>query len=285
MFWNYRGDPRMWAWLAHRVTGIMIFLFLLVHVVDTALIGWGRDAYDTVIGLYHHPLFRIGEIFLVAIVLFHGINGLSVILLELAPSLALRHKSVLAGTLAVYGALTLPVVAVMVGQIFQSLHLTSFHWQSLKGARPWLMALVPTLAVLLLAPPATTASPSLYPRPTEKGLEFYGWLFMRFSGVALIFLALGHLWIMHLMDGGVSRINYDFVAQRFLTPLWRTYDLLLLGLAMGHGVWGMRTVVMDYIHRPIRRLLALWTLYGVSAIVLSLGALILFTFEPQVGPS
>jgi succinate dehydrogenase / fumarate reductase membrane anchor subunit len=112
-------------------------------------------------------------------------------------------------------------------------------------------------------------------------LELYGWLFIRISGVLLIFLVLGHLVIMHLLDGGVNRVNFDFVAQRLSTPFWRTYDFALLVLAMGHGVWGMRNVLLDYIHRPVARLVALSLLYAVAGVVLALGAIVLFTFQPR----
>ncbi|MCS7223342.1 MAG: succinate dehydrogenase, cytochrome b556 subunit [Armatimonadetes bacterium] len=281
MFWTYRGDPRMWVWLTHRVTGVGIFLFLLVHVIDTALIGWGPDLYNRIMALYHHPLFRVGEVLLVGMVLFHGINGLSIIVLELFPALTLRYRPFLAGVIGIFLLLYLPSAAIMISQMMSPSASHSFQNLPLKDSRPWLIALFPALAVFSLSAPTLPTLPYLYPRPVEKGMEFYGWLFMRFSGIALIFLAFGHLWIMHLVDGGVERINYQFVAERFATPFWRTYDLLLLLLAMGHGVWGMRSVLMDYVHHPIRRLLALWILYAVSAIILALGALILFTFQPH----
>ena len=83
------------------------------------------------------------------------------------------------------------------------------------------------------------------PRP-ESGLELYAWIFMRISGLALLFLALGHLLIMHIIHN-VDHIDFQFVAARYATPFWRTYDLLMLWFAMIHGVNGMRTVMVDYI--------------------------------------
>ena len=64
----------------------------------------------------------------------------------------------------------------------------------------------------------------------------------------LLFLALGHLLIMHIIHN-VDNIDFQFVAARYATPFWRTYDLVMLWLAMIHGVNGIRTVLVDYIAR------------------------------------
>ena len=120
------------------------------------------------------------------------------------------------------------------------------------------------------------------PRP-DSGLELYAWLFMRISGVVLLFLALGHLAIMHIINN-IEVINYDFVAARYMTPFWRTYDLVMLWLAMIHGTNGVRTLVDDYISSRGWRLVSLSSLYVVSFIILALGSLVIFTFDPVPMP-
>jgi len=281
MFWRYRGDLSMWAWLLHRLTGVGIFVFLLVHVVDIALIGWGRDLFDAMTKLYHHPVFRIGEILLFGAVLFHGLNGLRVIVLDFAPSTTIYQRQMLIGVAIVFFLAFTPAALIMFGQM---LHGSREHvsWDNaLTEWRAWLPTLLSAIAIFsVYAPTVNLPRVQSSVRPTS-GLELYGWLFIRISGVLLIFLVLGHLVIMHLIDGGVNRINYDFVVQRLKTPFWRTYDFALLVLAMSHGVWGMRNVLLDYIHRPISRLVALSLLYTVAGVVLALGAIVLFTFQPR----
>ncbi|HEY8425386.1 MAG TPA: hypothetical protein VIK73_05145 [Limnochordales bacterium] len=123
------------------------------------------------------------------------------------------------------------------------------------------------------------------PRPAGGSLELYSWLFMRLSGLLLVFLALGHLAIMHVIHS-VEEIDYDFVAARLAGPLgtlWRTYDLLLLALALLHGLNGLRVVIDDYVHTPRWRAVTLTALYVVGAFTLVLGAVVLFTFQPQLG--
>ena len=78
----YRGHEGMWSWVLHRITGIGIFFFLLVHILDTALIRVAPEAYDAVIGTYKNPIMGIGEIILVGAIAYHAFNGLRVIVVD-----------------------------------------------------------------------------------------------------------------------------------------------------------------------------------------------------------
>ena len=78
----YRGREGMWSWVLHRVTGVAIFFFLLVHVLDTALVRVTPEAYNDVIGTYKNPIMGLGEAGLVAAIVFHAFNGLRIILVD-----------------------------------------------------------------------------------------------------------------------------------------------------------------------------------------------------------
>src|SRR5947209_9793274 len=80
---RYRGREGYWAWLLHRVSGVAIILFLFLHVLDTCLVGFGPNAYDTFVSIYRVPAFRVLEVALSGAVLYHGINGLRTILTDL----------------------------------------------------------------------------------------------------------------------------------------------------------------------------------------------------------
>ncbi|MEY3029534.1 MAG: succinate dehydrogenase, cytochrome b556 subunit [Actinomycetota bacterium] len=78
----YRGKVGMWSWVLHRITGVAIFFFLLVHVMDTALVRVSAEAYDAVIASYKNPIVGTAELGLVGAILFHGLNGIRIILVD-----------------------------------------------------------------------------------------------------------------------------------------------------------------------------------------------------------
>jgi succinate dehydrogenase / fumarate reductase cytochrome b subunit len=78
----YRGDPGMWSWVLHRITGATIFFFLFVHVLDTALVRVSPQAYNEIIETYKTPIVGLMEVGLVAAVLYHALNGIRVILID-----------------------------------------------------------------------------------------------------------------------------------------------------------------------------------------------------------
>jgi succinate dehydrogenase / fumarate reductase cytochrome b subunit len=78
----YRGREGMWSWVGHRITGVLIFVFLLVHVLDTALVRVSPEAYNVIMESYKNPVVGLGEAGLVAAVLFHALNGIRVVLVD-----------------------------------------------------------------------------------------------------------------------------------------------------------------------------------------------------------
>jgi succinate dehydrogenase / fumarate reductase cytochrome b subunit len=72
----------MWSWVAHRITGVLIFFFLFAHVLDTALVRVSPEAYNSVMETYKNPVVGLGEAGLVAAVLFHALNGLRIVAVD-----------------------------------------------------------------------------------------------------------------------------------------------------------------------------------------------------------
>ena len=120
------------------------------------------------------------------------------------------------------------------------------------------------------------------PRTTRTNFELYGWLFMRLSGIVLVVLVLGHLLIQLVLDGGVSKIGFAFVAGRWASPFWQVWDLAMLWLAMLHGCNGLRTVINDYAERTNTRLWLKGLLYLATVWTILLGTLVIFTFDPNI---
>lgn len=82
----YKGSPGQWSWLLHRITGVAVILFLFAHVVDTAVVGWGPEAYNRVVSVYHNWVVKLLELGLVAAVLYHAINGVKIMVFDFWPS-------------------------------------------------------------------------------------------------------------------------------------------------------------------------------------------------------
>ncbi len=120
------------------------------------------------------------------------------------------------------------------------------------------------------------------PRSTRGNFEMVAWLFMRLSGIVLVVLVIGHLLIQLVLDGGVSKIGFAFVAGRWASPFWQVWDLLMLWLAMLHGANGLRTVINDYAERANTRLWLKGLLYTATVFTILLGTLVIFTFDPNI---
>ena len=113
----YRGREGQWSWVAHRITGVVIFFFLLVHVLDTSLVRVSPEAYNVVIGSYKNPIMGLGEIGLVAAIVFHAFNGVRVILIDFWKKGPKYQRQMLwsvvglwAVTMIVFSVRTLPII-------------------------------------------------------------------------------------------------------------------------------------------------------------------------------
>jgi succinate dehydrogenase / fumarate reductase, cytochrome b subunit len=109
----YKGHEGQWTWIAHRVTGVAIILFLFAHVVDTAVIGWGPEAYNRVLSVYQNWGVRLLELGLVAAVMFHALNGVRIMIIDFWPSATRYNRQLLYGTVGLFVASMIPITWIM----------------------------------------------------------------------------------------------------------------------------------------------------------------------------
>jgi succinate dehydrogenase / fumarate reductase, cytochrome b subunit len=114
----YRSQTGAWAWLLHRLTGVGVLLFLIAHIVDTALIGFGPEAYEHALTLYRLPLFKIGEIALVFAVVYHSVNGVRVIIVDFWEGGTRYHRQLFWASAVVTALLFLPAAVIMGSRLF-----------------------------------------------------------------------------------------------------------------------------------------------------------------------
>lgn len=80
----YRGREGQWAFILHRVAGIGLVLYLLLHVVDISLVMFGPEGpFNAFLAFYHQWPFRVGLLAVIAASLYHAFNGLRIILMDL----------------------------------------------------------------------------------------------------------------------------------------------------------------------------------------------------------
>jgi succinate dehydrogenase / fumarate reductase membrane anchor subunit len=118
-------------------------------------------------------------------------------------------------------------------------------------------------------------------RPSS--FEVWSWFFMRVSGVVLLFLVLIHLYIMHIVDAGVERVSFEFVSARWTYVGWRSFDWIMLFLALLHGTNGLRVVIDDYVRRPGLRVAIKGTLYMVAVVLMIMGTAVIVAFDASPG--
>jgi succinate dehydrogenase / fumarate reductase cytochrome b subunit len=109
---TYRGPSSQWAFLAHRVSGFLVFAFLLLHVVDVSLVRW-PSLYNDVHRLYGNILLRLFEVGLLLSLLFHALNGLRIIAVDLFPGAVANERRLLTGAVALTLAAGIPGAVVI----------------------------------------------------------------------------------------------------------------------------------------------------------------------------
>lgn len=125
--------------------------------------------------------------------------------------------------------------------------------------------------------PRSTTTPA---RRKGTNWEKWGWLYMRVSGVVLVVLIFGHLFVNLMTGDGIKQIDFAFVGGKLSDPFWQWWDVAMLWLALIHGANGMRTIVNDYVARPrVARALKV-SLFASASLLIILGTLVVFTFDP-----
>ena len=134
-----------------------------------------------------------------------------------------------------------------------------------------------------IAAPRSPRTPEGGVRKKGANWEKWGWIYMRASGVLLVVLIFGHLFVNLMLGEGIHGIDFAFVAGKFATPFWQWWDVLMLWLALIHGANGMRTIVNDYVTGATTRKVLVWALWVAAGFLILLGTLVVFTFDPCLG--
>lgn len=217
---RYRGALGQWSWVLHRITGLGVVIFLVLHVIGVSWAVFYPELWEKEILIYQHPLFTIGEFALTACVVYHALNGLRIGILDYNPKWWKHQQQaaiyVLVGTVV----LLIPTFLLMFQHVlkhyqapeapfFVSLgFIAEAQFPFLVGVVVAAVAAVLVSSVVGLVTASGRTSAGKDPRQPHHGsqLERFWWRFMRTSGILIIPLVFGHLILAHIIQG-VFEIN------------------------------------------------------------------------------
>lgn len=312
---RYRGALGQWSWVLHRLSGLGVVFFIVLHIIDTSWAVFYPAEYVRAIAEYQSPLFTIGEFALVAAVVYHAFNGFRIILFDYKPEWW-RYQSTAA--LVVLAASVLLLIPVFIGMFG---HVQEFYFgeeaptvlpllEVIGGQMRFLVGIVIALfAALILSVLFNAVSGAPKDRRLRKSrIETFWWSYMRISGLLMIPLIFGHLGMMHVIQGvfditladsaavgavtsvvgtNATGTAVEFVGDRWGTlvagvAVWRLYDAGMLALVVLHGFNGLRYVLTDYTpNRVIHRAAIYFCVIGAVVLIVLGGAALLVGVNDQ----
>ncbi len=309
---RYRGAIGQWSWVLHRLTGLGVVFFLVLHVIDTSWAVFYPELYVHAIATYQTPLFTIGEFVIIFAVVYHALNGLRIIVFDYRPQWWQYQKMAANVVLAATAVLLLPTFVLMAGHVVEYYS----HDPLILPLGDVIASQIPFVVGIGAAVIVAMLLSGLYGflagedavQVTGKGsgskLERFWWSYMRISGVLIVPLVFGHLAMMHIIQGvfdltaaghtvvGTNAVNVsgtavEFVAHRWNTyvlgiAVWRVYDFALLALVTVHGFNGLRYVFTDYVqNETVKRGLVYLCVIGAVVLLVSGGGALLFSIDER----
>lgn len=307
---RYRGAIGQWSWVLHRITGLGVLFFFILHVIDTSWSVFFPGKYEEAIAIYQTPLFTMGEFALVAAVVYHALNGLRIAIFDYRPQWW-RHQQ----QAAVYVLLVTVIILILTYMIMFGAFLRYVNSNpTFLPLDQVLLAQLPFGAGMIIAAGIALALSFVYglvrpeanvvtARREPSRFERFMWQYMRISGVLILPLVFGHLAMMHVIQGvfditganlpitGTNAVNTSGLATEFVfhrwsmaiagVYVWRIYDIALLVLSGIHGFNGLRYVFTDYARQPvIRRALVILCVIG-AVVLLAVGGAAMLAGVPE----
>ncbi len=304
---RYRGDIGQWSWILHRLSGLGVVLFFVLHIIDTSWAVFYPGLYEKAIASYQSPLFTIGEFGLVAAVVYHAINGLRIGILDYNPRWWRFQQRAAVYVLIATVVILIPTFILMFGHVIDHYNEDGIYIMPISeviaGQIPFFVGMVvATVAAIfyagiagVIAGDGNKTAAAVPAKASGSRIERFWWSYMRVSGLLIIPLVFGHLALMHVVQGvfdltaqgysvvGTDMINEsgtatEFVAHRWNylfagVAIWRLYDFGLLALASVHGFNGLRYVLTDYtMGSPLLRRASIYVCVIAVVILMIMGA-------------
>src|SRR5437868_3380277 len=110
---TYRGRAGHYSWLLHRLTGLGVLAFLLIHILDISLIGWGPRVFDSLLVIYRGRVFRVLEVALAGAVIYHALNGIRITIVDFWPAATTVHRKMIYAVAVIFVVVFVPTAFLM----------------------------------------------------------------------------------------------------------------------------------------------------------------------------
>jgi len=281
---RYRGSIGQWSWVMHRLTGLGVVFFLIIHVIDTSWAVFYPGLYEKAIAIYQTPLFTLGEFALVFAVVYHAFNGLRIALFDFKPEWWQYQKQ---AAYYVFAATAAVLVPVFIGMF---VHVVD-HYSQQPNILPLgdvLVEQIPFLAGMVVAGMAALVLAWVYEQVTgnrevggsaknsSRQMERFWWSFMRVSGILIVPLVFGHLAMMHVLQGvfdltaagytvvGTTQIGSVFGGEYLADALARNSSVVFNG-------WNDTGTATEFVAERWNYLfagVAIWKFYDIALLML-----------------
>ncbi len=114
----YRGRTGQWSFVLHRATGVMVLLFLFMHIVENSMLLLGEEFYDRFEGILDTAPMHLMEVGLLAALLYHALNGLRVVLIDFWPRGVAYQRGLFYAELVLFFGIFIPSAWVMLNRFF-----------------------------------------------------------------------------------------------------------------------------------------------------------------------
>ena len=111
---GYRVSWSQLAWWGHRASGLGVLLYLFMHIVETSTLLFGPEVYDAAVGIFKNLPARLGEVVLMAALVYHALNGLRVIAMDAWPALTVYYRPLTYGVIGATVVSMVPLTYIMV---------------------------------------------------------------------------------------------------------------------------------------------------------------------------
>jgi succinate dehydrogenase / fumarate reductase cytochrome b subunit len=116
---TYRGREGQIAWMLHRLSGVAVFFFLALHIVDIFLMAFGPKVFNSLLFFYHQFIFKVSIVFgLYPGALYHGLNGIRVVAIDFWPDLGKKHAMLWRVQMVIFAVVYIPSAVVMTRSMF-----------------------------------------------------------------------------------------------------------------------------------------------------------------------